>query len=217
MKLLNKNIRIVSKLDNPAMIILIISSPNNFDRRSTIRDTWLSLHVNKKDDVRMKHYFVVGSIGLSTDTMLHLSSEQSNGNGKIKTQGKWKETDWIICDNYLPYALGGGYVLSQGLVSYLARNSEDLKLYKSEDVSVGAWLAAVANIDRIHDIRFNTEWNSRGCLNLYLVYHKISMSDMKIMFTNIKEQGKPCVEETLRRKHYLYDWNVLPSKCCAKK
>lgn len=223
----------VSKLENPALIILIISSPNNFDRRSTIRDTWLSLHVNKKSDVRIKHYFVVGSVGLSTDTMLHLSSEQSkyndllilpledkytaltnkvlqsyvwlhdqisyglnfsfvlkcdddtfirldlltkdvkkfllnygkeaktvnfnsnplnrslfsihsqvntgtakrrhlywgyfNGNAKIKTQGKWKETEWILCDNYLPYALGGGYVLSQGLVSYLARNCEDLK------------------------------------------------------------------------------------------
>lgn len=70
----------VSKLENPALIILIISSPNNFDRRSTIRDTWLSLHVNKKSDVRIKHYFVVGSLGLSTDTMLHLSSEQSKYN-----------------------------------------------------------------------------------------------------------------------------------------
>lgn len=50
-----------------------------------------------------------------------------NGNAKIKTSGKWKETDWILCDTYLPYALGGGYVLSKNLVTFIAQNGEYLR------------------------------------------------------------------------------------------
>lgn len=220
----------VAKWQNPPLIILIISSPQNLDRRTAIRETWLTLQ--NKNDVKIKHFFVIGSVLLNTDSMLHLSSEQSkysdllilpvedkystltrkvlhsfvwldeqlsyglnftfvlkcdddtfirtdllqldiknflpkystnfnsnyklhlnlsksifslqsgglnsdkpnnlywgyfNGNANIKTKGKWKENDWILCDRYLPYALGGGYILSRGLVSYLARNNEDLK------------------------------------------------------------------------------------------
>lgn len=50
-----------------------------------------------------------------------------NGNAKVKTAGKWKEDSWILCDNYLPYALGGGYILSKRLVSFLAQNAEYLR------------------------------------------------------------------------------------------
>lgn len=50
-----------------------------------------------------------------------------NGNAKIKTSGKWKENNWMLCDNYLPYALGGGYILSRRLVEYLAQNDEYLR------------------------------------------------------------------------------------------
>lgn len=219
----------ISKLESPSLIILIVSSPYNLDRRNVIRETWLTLH-DTKNTIKLKHFFVMGSVGLSTDDMLHLSSEQSkyndllilpikdkyetlankvlksfvwlheqikyglnfsfvlkcdddtfvrtdliqkdlrkflskygknvsesyvepvldegifslnsqndaekrrhlywgyfNGNAQIKTKGKWKEDDWVLCDRYLPYALGGGYVLSQGLVNYIARNSDDLK------------------------------------------------------------------------------------------
>lgn len=49
------------------------------------------------------------------------------GGANIKTSGKWKENNWIFCDSYLPYALGGGYVLSKGLVMYLARNADNLR------------------------------------------------------------------------------------------
>lgn len=50
-----------------------------------------------------------------------------HGNAKIKTSGKWKESDWIVCDRYVPYALGGGYILSKSLITYMARNADQLK------------------------------------------------------------------------------------------
>lgn len=78
-------------------------------------------------------------------------------------KGKWKESEWILCDRYLPYQvlsftkwrskrvsvnhkllqLGGGYVLAHDLVEYLGRNSKLFKIYKNEDVAVGAWLAGI--------------------------------------------------------------------------
>lgn len=50
-----------------------------------------------------------------------------NGKATVKKNGPWREPDWIFCDYYLPYALGGGYVLSKGLVDFIAKNKDSLK------------------------------------------------------------------------------------------
>lgn len=50
-----------------------------------------------------------------------------NGRAQVKPSGKWKESNWILCDYYLPYALGGGYVLSQKLVHFIAVNAKFLR------------------------------------------------------------------------------------------
>lgn len=50
-----------------------------------------------------------------------------NGKAQVKKRGPWKEHDWNLCDYYLPYAVGGGYVLSSNLVKFIARNSDALR------------------------------------------------------------------------------------------
>lgn len=50
-----------------------------------------------------------------------------DGSAHVKKTGKWKESNWFLCDRYLPYALGGGYVLSQRLVQFIAHNSAYFK------------------------------------------------------------------------------------------
>jgi galactosylxylosylprotein 3-beta-galactosyltransferase len=50
-----------------------------------------------------------------------------NGQAQVKLSGKWKESDWVLCDYYLPYALGGGYVLSQKLIHFIAANAKFLR------------------------------------------------------------------------------------------
>ena len=50
-----------------------------------------------------------------------------NGKAQVKRSGPWKETGWILCDYYLPYALGGGYILSYNLVEFIAKNADVLK------------------------------------------------------------------------------------------
>ena len=59
------------------------------------------------------------------------------GNARIKRAGAWKETKWFLSDHYLPYAVGGGYVISFDLVKFISNNANYLSLYNSEDVSMG--------------------------------------------------------------------------------
>nr|SVE74333.1 EOG090X0A8N [Daphnia barbata] len=135
------------------------------------------------------------------------------GGSSVFQKGKWKENDWFLCDTYLPYALGGGYILSSDLVEFIARNAPLLQQYKSEDVSVGVWLSPL-KIQRVHDVRFDTEFKSRGCYNDYLVTHKQSASDMHEKHANLIKVGKMCQSELRVRYSYDYNWTVLPSKCC---
>ncbi|RVE40918.1 hypothetical protein evm_014431 [Chilo suppressalis] len=139
-----------------------------------------------------------------------------DGRARAFSKGKWQENTWFLCDTYLPYALGGGYVISKSIVKYLAQNADFLSLYNSEDVSMGVWTAALHSINRVHDIRFDSEWISRGCSENMLVRHKQSSGNMFQMYrTLVQSNGeKLCKTEVLNRQSYSYNWNVLPSKCC---
>ncbi|KAM4652359.1 beta-1,3-galactosyltransferase 6 [Discoglossus pictus] len=139
-----------------------------------------------------------------------------SGRGRVKSAGKWKESTWVLCDYYLPYALGGGYVLSWDLVHYLSLAKDYLAQWQSEDVSLGAWLAPL-DVKRIHDPRFDTEYKSRGCNNKYIVTHKQSIEDMLEKHQTLAKDGKLCKEEIKLRLSYIYDWGVPPSQCCQRK
>uniref|UniRef100_T1KZE0 Hexosyltransferase n=1 Tax=Tetranychus urticae TaxID=32264 RepID=T1KZE0_TETUR len=106
-----------------------------------------------------------------------------DGDAPVKRQGKWTEDNWFLCDKYLPYALGGGYVISSSLVKYIVTNSHLLSLYHNEDVNMGVWLASL-NITRQHDPRFDTEYKSRGCSNNFLVSHRQNINDMREKYDN---------------------------------
>lgn len=138
-----------------------------------------------------------------------------DGRALAKQKGKWAEKEWILCDRYLPYALGGGYVLSSDLVHYVSSNSKLLKPFKNEDVSLGAWLGPL-DINRVHDPRFDTEYKSRGCKNSYLVTHKIPSMLMREYNNNLQKLGHLCSHEFQVRKSYIYNWRNPPSKCCER-
>lgn len=139
-----------------------------------------------------------------------------NGRANVKRKGKWAEKDWFLCDYYLPYALGGGYVLSHDLIRRIIANSDGLTLYNSEDVSVGVWLSSY-EAERRHDVRFNTEFVSRGCRNSYIVSHKQSVNDMLSKHRSLQSRGVQCEKEFQTRPSYVYNWSTDPSKCCEKR
>lgn len=139
-----------------------------------------------------------------------------DGRAPVQTKGKWADPNYRLCDLYVPYALGGGYVLGRAVVDFLASNTHILQLYNSEDVSVGTWLAGTI-VRRKHDPRFDTEWKSRGCSNKFLVTHKQTQADMKVKWKRLSTSGSLCnTEETKVRLSYVYDWSKPPSECCVR-
>ncbi|XP_013079650.2 beta-1,3-galactosyltransferase 6-like [Biomphalaria glabrata] len=263
-----------------SLVILIISSPDNFHVRETIRNTWLK-NVN---DFNILAKFVVGGASLDTQAKDKIDKEESifkdlivlddvsdsyqeltnkvlkaflwlnynvdfqhvlkvdddsyvrvsnlmselqnkpkeklywgffDGRANVKVSGKWKETNWILCDKYLPYARGGGYVLSSDLVYFITSNHPLFQHYLSEDVSIGTWLSPL-KIYRHHDQNFDTEYVSRGCLNSYIITHKQSASKLQELHDNLLTLGQLCKKEYILRGSYEYNWSYPPSKCCMR-
>lgn len=130
--------------------------------------------------------------------------------------GRYTELNWDICDHYVTYALGGGYVLSQELVRVLAVTSEHLKTYTCEDVSVGAWLAPY-NVELKHDSRFNTNTPSRGCKDPYLVSHKVSVEQMFAYQESLALEGRMCSWRTYSYgfRGYVYNWTAPRTTACC--
>ncbi|KAL3244224.1 hypothetical protein MRX96_018851 [Rhipicephalus microplus] len=139
------------------------------------------------------------------------------GNAPVFTSGKWAERTWYLRDGYyLPYARGGGYVLSLGAARHVGTMGVIIfEQYSSEDVSVGVWTAPL-RLERWHDRRFDTEYRSRGCFNSYLVTHKQTASMMYEMYRNLQQDRKPCQREARWRLSYEYNWSVPPVQCCVR-
>ncbi|KAH1175918.1 beta-1,3-galactosyltransferase 6 [Mauremys mutica] len=181
---------------------------------------WLDLHLDFRfvlkadDDTFVRLDVLVEELRAKEPRRLYWGF--FSGRGRVKSGGKWKESTWLLCDYYLPYALGGGYVLSADLVHYLRLSQDYFNMWQSEDVSLGAWLAPV-DVKRVHDPRFDTEYKSRGCNNKYIVTHKQSIEDMLEKHQTLAKEGKLCKEEVKLRLSYMYDWGVPPSQCCQRK
>lgn len=106
--------------------------------------------------------------------------------------------------------------MSHALTSFIAENVNLLRYYRSEDVSVGFWLAGL-NVKYVHDPRFDTEFISRGCNNRYLVTHKHSRDQMLKYAESIRQTGRLCGDvEFQARPSYVYDFSVPPSQCCSR-
>ena len=74
-----------------------------------------------------------------------------SGKAKPLARGKWTENNWFLCDHFLPFAMGGGYIISSDLVHRVAMNAGGLQLYSNEDTSLGVWLSPY-KAERKHDM-----------------------------------------------------------------
>jgi galactosylxylosylprotein 3-beta-galactosyltransferase len=138
-----------------------------------------------------------------------------SGNSYVRYIGHYTEHSWNVCDDYLTYAFGGGYVLSRHVTGILAENAENLKMYACEDVAMGAWLAPY-NIELKHDARFNVNTPSRGCKDPFLISHKVTAERMYIYHDSMLSEGRMCSWKTYSwgQCGYVYDWTK--STCCNK-
>lgn len=140
--------------------------------------------------------------------------------GLVQTEGKWQETKWSSCETYYPYAYGGGYVLSGDLVQLVVENEPYLKRYKSEDVSIAAWISAY-NIERKHDARFTTGGKPRGCKKVFLMVHKVATERVKGHYGSLYKNGRICGPSNYWYgfSGYMYNWTAFPpsKECCIRK
>ena len=110
----------------------------------------------------------------------------------IVSEGKWAETKFSLCQTYLPYAVGGGYVLSYDLILYIVENSNKLERFKNEDVSLGTWLAPL-KVNRIDDPAFNMGGlNLGGCSDSHVAIHPVSDTEMDSLDRNLYIHGTLC-------------------------
>ncbi|XP_041480122.1 beta-1,3-galactosyltransferase 6-like isoform X2 [Lytechinus variegatus] len=180
---------------------------------------WVDRHVDTKFVLKVDDDSIVRLDALSRE--LRSKNQEKlywgffDGRQHAHTRGKYAENDWLLCDHYLPFAIGGGYVLSSDLIHYVAINAKMLKKYNAEDISLGSWLAAV-DVNREHDPRFDTEYKSRGCRNVYLISHKQTAQDLKEKWSHLQKTGKMCEKEEQLRQSYVYNWNKPPSECCER-
>ena len=79
----------------------------------------------------------------------------------------------------------------------------------------GTWLAPVL-LNRYHDVRFDTEYKSRGCNNQHIVSHKQTIDDMKNKYHELTINNRLCQQETTERLSFDYDWKAKPSQCCKR-
>ena len=113
-----------------------------------------------------------------------------NSKSGIVKEGKWEEKKSYdhICETYVTYALGGGYVLSRDLVLYITHNSDKLIYFTNEDVAVGTWLAPL-EINRVHDDVFRM---AGDCDEKHIILHYASKENMKEFSNNLLVGGTLC-------------------------
>ena len=53
---------------------------------------------------------------------------------------EYKDTTWDLTDTYLPFALGGGYVLSSDLTVHIFQRRNYIALRTNEDTAIASWI-----------------------------------------------------------------------------
>ena len=126
------------------------------------------------------------------------------------------EEEWWLCSHYLPYPEGGGYVLSRDLVELVIEMGPDLHHYRHDDIALGVWLSPFKDVQRNHDVRFNSGRYSRGCHDNYIVMVRESVEGMSRRQKLLQTEGKLCATEQQTRLSYRYNWTAPASRCCVR-
>jgi len=109
-----------------------------------------------------------------------------------KKGGPWLDLSWNIGDSYLPYALGGAYIISSDLIGLIAEGSEYLQWHPNEDTAVGSWLAPYKyerRTDALICMFLETESKSKKCPINHIIhlFYGITRTELKQHFLNLTE------------------------------
>ena len=190
-----KKFKLFKEQDRYADLILL---PNLVDdyRKLTIKVIesmkWVNEHaqfdylLKTDDDSYVRVGEILESLKVKPAKMLYMGFFYERSD--ILDEGKWAEPMRYICDSYVDYAAGGGYVLSFDLVAYIVDNSEKLKKFTNEDVAVGTWLAPL-EVNMVHDERFRM---SDYCTGDFIIFHPASTEEIKKLNKNLATNNTLC-------------------------
>ena len=126
--------------------------------------------------------------GLPREKLLLGSFLDSN---PVHDTGKWADLDWSLCGEYLPYAMGAGYLLTHDLVKFIAVNNDKLGFHRNEDTAIGAWIAGL-NVTYQREKR--TYLAGPTCKEDGYLFHDYPTIDLKRIHQLWVTQGKTCSE-----------------------
>lgn len=213
------------------LLLPSITDPLNTASHSSSSKKLLRSFVWAKENLKFRYILkCTDSTFVRLDILMDELAERGGGGGdddyiwgffaggvQVTKDGHLGEKDWYLCSHYLPYPEGGGYVISEGLVSILSALSDDLEHYAHDDLALGVWLSPFNDIERRHDVRFNTGHYSRGCNNAYLVTHRETVQSMAEKFVSVRDTKKLCHKEVSAKPSYHYNWTVPSNRCCVRK
>ena len=103
--------------------------------------------------------------------------------------GKWAERNWFLCERYLDYAAGAGYIVTRNIVKYLSHNADRLMHYKNEDVALGSWIAPL-KVELMKDLRVVT-WD-RICKKTNWLLHHLTIRQIRQTHSAWINRGEVC-------------------------
>ena len=109
-----------------------------------------------------------------TTTGLYYGKMIYRGSVMRNRKFKWADPKWDLGDTYMPYALGGGYILSSDLVVMLAEQADYLKWHPNEDTAVGSWLVPYEYERRSDDLVCVSDVNGTlkyKCVEKFPIFH----------------------------------------------
>ncbi len=139
----------------------LVDSYYNLTRKLLYSVQWMDKHGSceyllKCDDDVMVHLGPILDELASRNSTKGLYWGFIENKAQVQSRGKYAESNWDLCPRfYLPYAYGGGYILSGELVHIIASHKGTVRLYANSDVSMGVWLAPY-DIEHKHDVRFES-------------------------------------------------------------
>ncbi|KAI6652707.1 Beta-1,3-galactosyltransferase 6-like [Oopsacas minuta] len=148
--------------------------------------TWADKHIDavyylKTDD---DSYVVIDNLYQVLTNEIKASNKLLLGNvyhlSVPHTIGKWAEFGWFLCNHYLDFPTGVGYILTQDIVKYLSYNSDKLMHYNNEDTSLGSWVAPL-NIKYVHDERIVPFGND--CNPTNWIVHYINPTNLRQIYS----------------------------------
>lgn len=205
------------------MVVLTDSSDKPESETLLFELIWAAQKFKFKYVLKTRDNMYIRISQLYRDVVRSIIEKKSNaylgyfeGNTDPKANYKLPEPDWFLCDHFIRYAHSGGYILSEVIVKRLLFQAKFLHPYNNEDVAMGTWLSPFKDIELIHNIYFDTDIGKpRGCNNDLIVFQPAKDEPLSVVHKRLATTGSCCEKEFSDVKPYVYDFFVLPSKCCS--